>query len=78
MLETAREFGLEQLAASGEEEAIRERHARWYLALATTLAPLVHLAGEPARLGRLSASTAICAPRSAGSRRGAMPNPSRG
>ena len=55
MLETAREFGLEQLMASGEEEAIREWHAQWYLALATTLAPLVHLAGDPARLGRLSA-----------------------
>jgi predicted ATPase/DNA-binding CsgD family transcriptional regulator len=54
MLETAREFGLEQLAASGEEEAIRRRHARWYLDVATTLAPLVHLAGEPSRLGRLS------------------------
>ncbi len=55
MLETAREFGLEQLAASKEEEAIREWHARWYLELATTLAPLVHLAGEPSLLGRLSA-----------------------
>jgi non-specific serine/threonine protein kinase len=55
MLETAREFGLEQLAASKEEEAIRGWHARWYLELATTLAPLVHLAGEPSLLGRLSA-----------------------
>jgi predicted ATPase/DNA-binding CsgD family transcriptional regulator len=34
MLETVREFGLEQLAASGEEEATRQRHALWYLALA--------------------------------------------
>jgi predicted ATPase len=55
MLETAREFGLEQLAASEEEEAIREWHAQWCLALATTLAPLVHVAGELAHLGRLSA-----------------------
>jgi non-specific serine/threonine protein kinase len=55
MLETAREFGLEQLAASGEEEAIREWHAQWCLALATTLAPLVHVAGELAHLGQLSA-----------------------
>jgi predicted ATPase/DNA-binding CsgD family transcriptional regulator len=55
MLETTREFGLEQLAACGEEEAIRDWHAQWCLALATTLAPLVHVAGEPALLGRLSA-----------------------
>jgi non-specific serine/threonine protein kinase len=33
MLETIREFGLEQLAASGEEEAIRAAHATWCLAL---------------------------------------------
>jgi predicted ATPase/DNA-binding CsgD family transcriptional regulator len=34
MLETVREFALEQLGASGEERAIRERHANWCLALA--------------------------------------------
>ena len=39
MLETTREFGLDQLTASGEEEVIREWHARWYLELATALAP---------------------------------------
>ena len=55
MLETTREFGLDQLTASGEEEAIREWHARWYLELSTALAPLVHVAGEPALLTRLSA-----------------------
>ena len=34
MLETVREFGLEQLAASGEDGAVRARHAAWCLALA--------------------------------------------
>ncbi|MCD6029171.1 MAG: hypothetical protein K0S78_1345 [Thermomicrobiales bacterium] len=34
MLETVREFALEQLAASGEEHALRDRHAAWCLHLA--------------------------------------------
>src|SRR5262249_43619319 len=34
MLETVREFGLEQLAASGEEAATRRAHAAWYMGLA--------------------------------------------
>jgi predicted ATPase/DNA-binding CsgD family transcriptional regulator len=34
MLETIREFGLEQLAAGGEENAVRQRHAAWFLAAA--------------------------------------------
>lgn len=34
MLETIREYGSEQLAASGEEAETRWRHARYYLALA--------------------------------------------
>ncbi len=33
MLETVREFGLEQLSASGGENAVRERHARWMIEL---------------------------------------------
>ena len=33
MLETVREFALEQLAVSGEDAAIRQRHASWCLAL---------------------------------------------
>jgi non-specific serine/threonine protein kinase len=34
MLETVREYELERLEASGEEEETRRRHAAWYLALA--------------------------------------------
>ena len=34
MLETVREFGLEQLAESGESAATQDRHAAWYLQLA--------------------------------------------
>ncbi len=34
MLETVREFGLEQLAASGEEATVRDAHAAWCLDLA--------------------------------------------
>ncbi len=37
MLETIREFGLEQLAAAGEEEVIRDRHATWFRQLVETL-----------------------------------------
>jgi non-specific serine/threonine protein kinase len=34
ILETIREYGLERLAAAGEEEETRRRHAAWYLAQA--------------------------------------------
>jgi non-specific serine/threonine protein kinase len=39
MLETTREFGLEQLAASGEEAAARRFHAQWCLAYAERAEP---------------------------------------
>ena len=39
MLETIREYGLEQLAAAGEEAETRRCHAAWYLALAEELWP---------------------------------------
>ena len=39
MLETVREFGLVQLAASGEEAETRNAHAAWYIALAEQAEP---------------------------------------
>jgi non-specific serine/threonine protein kinase len=39
MLETIREYGMEQLAACGEEERMRGCHATYYLALAEHAAP---------------------------------------
>ena len=45
MLETVREFGLEQLVATGEEATTRDRHAAWCLAFAsqapTAMRPIV-------------------------------------
>jgi non-specific serine/threonine protein kinase len=39
MLETVREFALELLAGSGEEDAVRDAHAAWCLAFAEAAAP---------------------------------------
>jgi predicted ATPase len=39
MLETVREYGLEQLAAAGEEPATRARHVAYYAALVQQVAP---------------------------------------
>jgi predicted ATPase/class 3 adenylate cyclase len=44
MLETIREFGLEQLEATGDLEPVRRRHAEHYLGLAEEAEP--HLTGE--------------------------------
>ena len=47
MLETIRQFGLERLAATGETEAVRRRHAHYYVRLAEESAP--HLSGVRSR-----------------------------
>lgn len=39
MLESVREYGLEQLTLTGEEEAVRQRHAAYFLALAERAGP---------------------------------------
>ena len=48
MLETLREYALEQLVASVEDERVRQRHAAYYLGLAEQAAPELH--GWSARL----------------------------
>jgi predicted ATPase/DNA-binding CsgD family transcriptional regulator len=39
LLKTLHDYGLEHLRASGEETAVRNRHANWYLSLAGDFAP---------------------------------------
>ena len=46
MLETIREYALEQLRSSGEEASIRARHAAYYLGLAEAAAPQLRGAGQ--------------------------------
>ncbi len=55
MLETIREFGLQRMAAHGEEAETRTRHARFYLALVVGLDAAVapHVPGADRVLGRL-------------------------
>jgi predicted ATPase/DNA-binding CsgD family transcriptional regulator len=53
MLETIREYALEQLAASGDEAQARRRHAEWCLALAEEARTGYYTADEPAWMGHL-------------------------
>lgn len=53
MLETIREFGLERLAAGGDEEVVRQRHAEVFLELAEEAEPRLQGAEQGAWLDRL-------------------------
>ena len=54
MLETIREFGLERLAASGEEPATRAAHAAYFLTLAERAEPHLIVSGSAAWVERLA------------------------
>src|SRR5919198_3449027 len=53
VLETVREYALEKLREGGEEEFLRERHARYFLALAEEAEPQILGADQVAWLERL-------------------------
>jgi predicted ATPase/DNA-binding CsgD family transcriptional regulator len=55
MLETIREYALEQLAASGEAKEIQNAHTAYYLALAEEAEPELNSAAQRAWLNRLEA-----------------------
>jgi predicted ATPase/DNA-binding XRE family transcriptional regulator len=54
MLETIRDYARERLAGSGEREAVRRRHAAWYLALAEQAATALQGSRRALWLSRLS------------------------
>ena len=53
MLETIREFAVERLAASGEADAVRGRHAAWFAGLAERLDAESRTGDQPAAIARL-------------------------
>ena len=53
MLETLREFGLEQLEASGEEDTIRRRHADFFLSIAEQTEARLESAGQVEWINRM-------------------------
>jgi predicted ATPase/class 3 adenylate cyclase len=54
MLETIREFAADQLAASGELDDVRKRHARWFVALVERAEPELEGANQDVWLDRLA------------------------
>jgi predicted ATPase/DNA-binding CsgD family transcriptional regulator len=58
VLETIREFGLEQLATSGEEAATRDAHAAYFLAMAEANEVPIYNLGRPEALTRIEAEHA--------------------
>jgi predicted ATPase len=58
MLETIREFGLEQLALNGEEDSAHRRHAAWIVALSELAEPGLRGAEQGAWMARLDAEHA--------------------
>lgn len=58
MLDTIREYGLEQLAHAGEDESVRRAHALWYLALAKAAEPELRGTEQRFWLGRLESEYA--------------------
>ncbi|HVE72137.1 MAG TPA: BTAD domain-containing putative transcriptional regulator [Thermoanaerobaculia bacterium] len=54
LLDTVHQFAEEKLKASGEEETLRERHARWYVGLVEELEPRIFAgAGDADAMGRI-------------------------
>jgi predicted ATPase/DNA-binding CsgD family transcriptional regulator len=58
MLETVREYALEQLVESGEDAAVRAAHAAYFLALAERAAPQLYMEHQQTWLARLQAEQA--------------------
>ncbi|HEV2127344.1 MAG TPA: tetratricopeptide repeat protein, partial [Thermomicrobiales bacterium] len=58
MLETVREYGLEQLDSHGEADAVRWCHAAYFLALVEQVDPLLRTGEQQTWLGRLEADHA--------------------
>lgn len=58
LLETVRQYGLERLAAAGEEAALRDRHRDFFVRLAERAAPRLQTAGHSAWVERLDAEAA--------------------